>query len=365
MTNLTPKSIVIFVKNLTSGGAEKQSVILAHVLARKHHVHYVIFNGNKVHGKYLAYLDSNPDICVHILNGRFFRRIIHFYYILRTESIDFIFSYLTMANLIAAFMGNLTKIKVYSSLRNAHLPWPKMFADCLVCNVLADGTISNSFSGKQYFSTKGFNKKKIIVIPNCFENISPYTPKNSQNTVRIITVGRFVAQKDYLTAIKAIAEVRKRSSNFVFVIVGYGELEEKIRIWVKEHGIADCTEIHINPDNISLLEDAADIYLSTSLFEGVSNSIMEGMNANLPIVCTDVGDNSHLVENGLNGYLCQVKDSHAIAEALFSLVCDIGKRDDFGRKSKQILSEKYNVESFYKKYSALLNEISYESEYTR
>lgn len=50
--------------------------------------------------------------------------------------------------------------------------------------------------------------------------------------------------------------------------------------------------------------DKADIYLSTSLFEGTSNSIMEAMNADLPIVATNVGDNGLLVKNEINGFLC-------------------------------------------------------------
>ena len=43
------KHISIFVKNLTSGGAEKQSVLLAKALVGHYDVHYIIFNGDKVH----------------------------------------------------------------------------------------------------------------------------------------------------------------------------------------------------------------------------------------------------------------------------------------------------------------------------
>ena len=47
------KNIAVFVKNLTSGGAEKQAVLLAKALAGDYEIHYVIFNGRKVHEKYL------------------------------------------------------------------------------------------------------------------------------------------------------------------------------------------------------------------------------------------------------------------------------------------------------------------------
>lgn len=43
------ENIAIFVKNLTSGGAEKQSVLLAKALSGYYQIHYIIFNGNKIH----------------------------------------------------------------------------------------------------------------------------------------------------------------------------------------------------------------------------------------------------------------------------------------------------------------------------
>ena len=96
--------------------------------------------------------------------------------------------------------------------------------------------------------------------------------------------------------------------------IGFGKLEQEIRRWVKEEGITDITNILINPDDISGYLSKADIYLSTSLFEGTSNSIMEGMNADLPIIATNVGDNAYLVEEGKNGHLTEKKDIDALIE---------------------------------------------------
>ena len=77
---------------------------------------------------------------------------------------------------------------------------------------------------------------------------------------------------------------------------------------------------------------------------------MEGMNANLPIVCTDVGDNRFLVENDENGYICKPGDYQGIANALWVLVEDAKKRNRFGRRSKEILSLNYNMEIFGQRY---------------
>lgn len=351
------KEVAVFVKNLTSGGAEKQSVLLAKVMADECNVHYIIFNGNKIHGKYLDLLKETPQIKLKVLDGNFVHRFNDLKLYLREQHIDVLFSYLTMANLLAVIVGRLSHVaKVYTGLRNARLPYFKQIVDKLICNNLATAAVCNCYSGKKHFVMQGFSESKIVVIPNCFDKISSFAFKPQNPIVKIITVGRFVKQKDYETAIACIARLKELCTfpKFRFTIIGYGELESQVRLWVKAYKIEDVTEVKINPNNISQLENEADIYLSTSLFEGTSNSIMEGMNANLPIVCTDVGDNYCLVEDGINGFLCKTREVGSLAFSLKKLVDDPSLREDMGRKSKEKLQDKFGVSIFRKRYMNLI-----------
>lgn len=350
-------AVSIFVKNLTSGGAEKQSVLLAKALAGYYDVHYMIFNGDKVHQKYMNMLKEDSRIRIQSFTGNHIQRYNAFVKYLKDNRIKAVFSYLTAANAYACLAGMQSKVKVFTGLRNAELPVLKCWADRFLTNHMAEKAISNSFSGKNNFTRKGFKEDKIIVIPNCFENIRAYSPKPVKETPHIITVGRFVPQKDYETAIHSIAELRKHCGNIKFDIVGYGALEPQIRSWVKTYRIDDITTIHINPNNIAELLDNADIYLSTSLFEGTSNSIMEAMNADLPIVATDVGDNNCLVKHNMNGYLCKSKDYLKAADYLKKLLFDINLRYEFGESSKKILIEEYSVKRFQDKYISLLSSV--------
>ena len=119
---------------------------------------------------------------------------------------------------------------------------------------------------------------------------------------------------------------------------------------MKEEGIAGITDILINPDNISQYLNKADIYLSTSLFEGTSNSIMEGMNANLSVVATNVGDNSYLVKDGANGFLAEKRDVDALAHHLETLITNKNMRQQFGKRSKEILYNYYSLNTFRDRY---------------
>ena len=350
-------NICIFVKNLTSGGAEKQSVLLAKALSDCYETHYIIFNGEKVHKKYMDMLMENSKIHIQYFKGGHCARYNELVRYLEDNHIKAIFSYLTAANFYACMAGKKIKAKVFTGLRNAKLPVLKCIVDRILTNRFAEMAISNSFSGKVNFIAKGFKESKIIVIPNCFENIKPYIKKAEKEILHIIIVGRFVPQKDYETAIHSIAELKKRCNNISFDIVGYGEQEKQIREWVKRYMIDDITSIYINPNNITELLDRANIYLSTSLFEGTSNSIMEAMNADLPIVATNVGDNGQLVRNEINGFLCKERDWKSIADKLEILIKDKILCETKGKESKRLLQMKYSVEKFRNEYIKLLMKI--------
>ena len=349
------KNIAIFVKNLSSGSAEKQSVLLAKNLATDFHVHYIIFNASIVNQKYIDMLNENKKIAIVMFHGNIFKRLFDLIQYLKKNEINSILSYLTGANFYACLASVFLKIKVYTGLRNARLPFLKQFADRLLTNYFANQTISNSFSGKEHFEKHGFKKNKIIVIPNCFSNIKPYKEKDGTNTIHIITVGRFVPQKDYETAIQSIALTRKKCPDIIFDIVGYGKQEAQIREWIKIYKIEDISRIYINPNNIDELLEKADIYLSTSIFEGTSNSIMEGMNANLPIVATKVGDNDQLISHNINGFLCNIKETDTISKYLIQLTLSERNRIRMGKSSKEILQSKFSENIFKNRYLAILN----------
>lgn len=337
------KSVAIFVKNLTSGGAEKQAVILANQLSEHTHVDFVVFNSAKIHEKYRRMLSDKVTFVT--FSGTFYSRIKQLRHYMKSVEPQFVFSYLTGANILACLSAHGQDIKVITGLRNSRLPKLKLWADRFVTNHLATGTIANCHSGRDFFIEKGFNPDKIAVIHNCIDPVLPFSNKDKHDTVNVITVGRFVAQKDYDTAIAAMALAMEKAPSLRFTIVGYGELEGHIRSLIAKYGIEPTTKIYINSDNIPTLLADADIYLSTSLFEGLSNSILEAMNADLPIVATNVGDNSYMVKDGQNGYLASIGDFGILGDYILTLANDADKRMDMGRMSKEMLDAHFTAES--------------------
>lgn len=327
---------------------------MASLLSERNEVHLITLNSIRDdHPLNLKRLERT-SVIRHFLSGNIFSKIRQLRKIFLENHIDILFNYLTYPDVLGSCVGKKTGIPmIYNGIRNSQLPALKLFFEKIVHNHFASYTIFNCYSGAEEFKQKGFISQKCIVIPNCYPNISPIIKRQNMDIKTIITVGRFVPQKDYLTAIKSVAALKERD-DIRFHIVGYGPLEKQIRKWIQEFGIKKNTLISINPPNVPSLLKNADIYLSTSLFEGTSNSIMEALNFSLPVVCTDVGDNFQLVQNGLNGFLHAKGDYNAISNSLGYLLDNIDIRNKFGARGNEILRENFSIEIFYQQYLKLI-----------
>lgn len=346
--------IAILVPTIKPGGAEKQAALLGSILRRSHEVHFISFYGMTDSSESILHLLRNAGVATYFLEGSTWEKCRKLYDLMKDNHIEVAFNYLTYPDCVGAMVERMAGVRtIYNGIRNSRLPFPKLVMEWLAHNFIADYTIFNCHSGADYFISRGYKRNKAIVIPNCFPDISKPIARSEREVKTIITVARFEMQKDYLTAIRAIAALKQVRNDFRFTIIGHGALEHQIRDWVKQHDIEDLTTIHVAPDNVQEILKEADIYISTSLFEGTSNSIMEALNWSIPVVATDVGDNRYLVEDGKNGFLTQVSDSNAVADRLAFLLENDEQRCEMGRYGNQIL-HRYSVENFENSYESLL-----------
>ena len=219
-------------------------------------------------------------------------------------------------------------------------------------------TVSNNYSAIDVLVSKGFKADKFRVIHNVFPLPQMQNTKRESDIPTIISVARFTKVKDYKTALKSIRLLTQKNPalRFKYLIIGYGELELEIRKMIDDLSLNDIVEIKINPNNIFEHLINSDIYLSSSLFEGTSNSILEAMYARLPIVATDVGDNSYLVTDE-NGFLTDVKDVDCIADRLSLLLLDKALREKMGDMSREIVLTRFSRKAFMQKNLHLLNSL--------
>jgi len=347
---LVIKNVCIFTNTLLNGGAEKQAVLLAKALQGKYHVWLVVYYGDKKEQKFLDIIEKCNLKAIY-LSGSHLKRFLSFYEFLRRESINIIFSYLLTTNLIGGLIGKIAGVKyTIGGIRNAELSKKKLALQRILQNYINDFAIYNNYCGYKELSFKGFKNKKALIIPNGFQLTNDQILRKKQSFITIISVGRFQEQKDYYTAINAVSRLRREFEKFIYIIIGYGRLENQIHDWVNRFNASDYIRVIINPQNLNDYYKKADIYLMTSIFEGLSNTVLEAMSFSLPLVITYVGDNDKLVVDGDNGFLCNPKNSNQIADCLLDLCSSYNKRIQFGKRSYGILKENYSYEKFQERY---------------
>lgn len=351
------EKVAIVINSLKKGGAEKQAVLLGRALRGIYEVRIIVMRRCEgISDELIALYGGDRGDVVALDTGCGRGGGIGLYRVLKRWCPVAVFCYLTYSNLAGAIAGRLAGISfIFQGLRNSCLPRGKMVAE-RIANRLSTGAVLNNHAGMGYFSANGL--KNITVIENCFPDIGCEKSRDEDGEVTVVTVARFVRQKDYRTAIVAFGAARRHVPELRYRIIGHGEDETLVRSWVSEAGLDDSVEIIVNPPDVVRLVDECDIYLSTSLYEGTSNSIMEAMDASLPVVATDVGDNSRLVAHGQSGFIVPAGDVVAISEAIVRLAVSPRMRDDMGRCGNRILAARYGEDAFREKYVALLKEVS-------
>ncbi|MCB0668264.1 MAG: glycosyltransferase [Saprospiraceae bacterium] len=354
------KNICLTITSLAPGGAEKQCLLLASLLQEWYNVYLVIIDDQPTYQGHLDFI-SIKDLNHIFLEGHSLKKITTLRDFLVQNNIDLIFSYLPRDIIFSAIAGRGIVKKHIGGIRNALMEKSKIRFLRFFHNHLLSASISNCASGKDFFSSKGLQADKIHVIPNGIKiDTIPFRRLESES-ITITTMGRLVAQKDFPTAISSLDYLRTilpdNGPRLKLQIVGYGPLEEDLRQQIALAGLADNVKVITDAQDLSTVLKNSDIYLCTSIFEGVSNAILEAMAQSLPVIATDAGDNKLLVNHGINGYICGIRDHIGIGNALKLLIVDYKKRIDFGEKSYEILKKNHDLTVFRDRYLHFISEI--------
>lgn len=151
------------------------------------------------------------------------------------------------------------------------------------------------------------------------------------NDIVLISAGRLDANKNNETTIRAVAKV----SNVKLLLCGDGELKSKLKALAESLGVSDRILFLGNRTDIMDLYQAADIFVLMSFREGLSRSIMEAMASGLPCIVSRIRGNVDLVQNDINGFLCEASDYLECAENISKLSEQIELRVKFGEMNLQ------------------------------
>ena len=151
-------------------------------------------------------------------------------------------------------------------------------------------------------------------------------------------------EKDLVTWLRAAALVAKKFPDARFVLVGEGRDSTtfgELQTLVKTLGIVEEVIFLGYHRNLLPIYSAFDIFVLSSLREGLPNSILEAMALGLPVVTTDVAGAKELVVNGETGFVVPQKDSEGLARAIVTLLADHESRDRMGKAGRERIETEF------------------------
>lgn len=369
----TTMNILYLVVSLRYGGAERQFCELVKGISKRNGIKPYVYYLEKSNCGYDSVLDSVGVHPVHLpRKAKYdFSLVYRLSRIIKALDIDIVHSFMSMSGLIACLSARLCNTPVVcSSIRDAKNTSFKTKISLRVQAFLSDILVANSHAGlKSRFKTirpkyrvvfNGIDLRRFQADSHCVKGVKAlYGLKRFENVVTMIA--SLTNNKDHNTFLDAAKLVIVNQPRTIFIIVGGGpnrtRLEQKAaNLGIQEHvvftgytqqviEILSCTDVSVLMTNASMH------------VEGLSNSLLESMGMEVPVIASKGGGTDEIIDHGVTGYLVEPYDAFGLANGIMKLLHDDPLRREMGRRGRSIVEEKFSFSNYIQNYLNLYHEV--------
>lgn len=178
--------------------------------------------------------------------------------------------------------------------------------------------------------------------------------RNNEETV-IGCVGRLTSVKNYELLIRAFNELRDRYPRCRLEIVGGGESEKELKDLVDRLSLSDRVILHGYKLDVSRYYDRFDIFALTSFYEGLSMSLLEAISRGKPCIVSNVGGNTEIIENGINGFVFESENRGDLISRLSDAIdnLDSEQMEAIRRNALDTFQKKFSVRTMVERHEEL------------
>ena len=354
---MSKKNIIIFIPSIESGGVEKNLFLISNYLAKKFKKVSLLTCDNydskfsnvniiRPKNKYISKLGrkSKYFICMILLISE----------ILKKKKL-LIFSF--QANFYASIISKIFNQKIIIRSNSSPTGWSNTpFRNYLfkLLYKLPDIIIVNSFDFKKELKKKFNRSSQVIYNPlnkNDIIKLSKHKLNfkffSNKNFFRVISMGRLVDQKDFITFLKAI-EIVKKKIKLKALIIGNETLKEKIEKIIKFNKLKKIVKIIDYKKNPFKYLRLADIFILSSKFEGLPNVLLEAASLKIPIISSNCNTGpKEILSAGKGGLLFKVGNANQLSEKI------IFSKSNYKLMKKKIMYANKNLKRFDKETNLL------------
>lgn len=177
----------------------------------------------------------------------------------------------------------------------------------------------------------------------------------------IAMTARLHPVKDHTTFLRAARIVQDHLPQTQFVIIGDGPTRLEIETLRTRLGLEDSVRFSGLRRDIDSLLPAIDIHVLCSHSESMPLAVLEGMACGRPVICTDVGGTSEIVEHGVSGFLVPARDPAKVASYLINLLRDPELANRVGNAAKLRVQTEFSLTRNVEAIEAFLSKVAMEN----
>ena len=352
--------VIFALPNMSSGGAERVVSILANNMSRKNiSVEIWLYYGFSLHYP----LDSSVRIAfLDLSNLSTVNRISAIHNRLRDEK-------KTKERIVfVPFLSAILKVSVIANLgigiplvacerNNPYIHGSKLHQRlwAQIPFLRADHCVFQTPDARAYYSLVSDNKCSVITnpIPK-----SSYSWNGSASPQKLISVCRLHRQKNLPMTIDVIDRLKDVFPDIHLDIYGDGDLKESLEAEILKRGLSKHVALKGLTKEVPLRLANSSVFISTSDYEGISNSMLEAMSVGMPIVCTDcpIGG-ARLMLRGGAGVLTPIRDVNLFVSEVENLLNNPEQAIKLGQKAKEV-SLQYSAERITQMWLSVFDRLS-------
>ena len=226
----------------------------------------------------------------------------------------------------------------------------------------ASRIVSVSHDLKRHMVAEGLPDKRIEVVHNGIE-LGPEPASDAAADLRrrlelpgdacvIGTVARLDPVKHLRTLIEAAGQLAHRGRPVHVLVIGDGPEREALERETRDRALEHAVHFLGHRDDARAYLPGLDVYVNSSISEGISLTILEAMAAGVPVVATAVGGTPEVVTDQV-GRLVPARDPSALASALGTLADQPSLRATLGRAARRRVAEHFTIETMTARYLAM------------
>ncbi|MBX3237302.1 MAG: glycosyltransferase family 4 protein [Nitrospiraceae bacterium] len=289
--------------------------------------------------------------------------------LVREKRVQLIHAHEFDANVQGALVAKLSGVPMVATVHGKHYYWMKIRRRLAYRLVSRWGQmVAVSHELKDFIADKvGIDPKRLRVVHNGVSIPVEVSREDTAVCRRLLgilpdervlgVVGSLYAVKGHRFLLEAFASILKRHPKTTLLVVGRGDLDMALKAQAAELKIDHKVQFLGLRDDVPRLLAIMDIFVMSSLSEGLSMAIIEAMMAGKPVVATRVGGNPELIEHGKTGILVDSESSSSLASGLEQLLLQPRLALGMGARAYQRARAEFSVGEMVRSYQALYDEL--------